>query len=314
MKTTLNRIGILSFFVGLYGVSFANSWLMSKNDYIEKWKNTAVQNQVRFGIPASITLAQGIIESAYGNSELARNANNHFGIKCHNDWEGKRYYQDDDQADECFRNYANAADSYRDHSLFLTNGARYAFLFTLPQTDYKAWAKGLKKAGYATNPRYAELLIEAIETNDLAQLDEISSPEVAEIRSEAAQSNQSNVATLKLTSHKVYMNGNNTSYVVVKAGDTFYRIAKEFNIKLWQLRMYNDFEKHKDLLEPGEVIYLAPKRFRMKGKTKHITLREETSIIQLSQAYGLRLKSIMNMNNIAFENAVLPAGSKVILK
>ena len=124
MKTTLNRIGILSFFVGLYGVSFANSWLMSKNDYIEKWKNTAVQNQVRFGIPASITLAQGIIESAYGNSELARNANNHFGIKCHNDWEGKRYYQDDDQADECFRNYANAADSYRDHSLFLTNCAK----------------------------------------------------------------------------------------------------------------------------------------------------------------------------------------------
>ena len=140
------------------------------NLYISIYKDLAVAEMNQYGIPASITLAQGVLESGNGNSELARKARNHFGIKCHNSWEGKKVYYDDDEAQECFRKYPTVAASYRDHSVFLKT-ARYANLFELAITDYKGWAKGLKKAGYATNPKYAELLIKIIEDNQLQQYD-----------------------------------------------------------------------------------------------------------------------------------------------
>ena len=131
-------------------------------DYIEKYKDFAMLEMQEYKIPASITLAQGILESGRGTSELARKGNNHFGIKCHNDWKGKRMYKTDDAPNECFRVYNNASESYRDHSKFLAEGTRYAFLFELKITDYKGWAKGLKKAGYATFPAYANVLINLI--------------------------------------------------------------------------------------------------------------------------------------------------------
>ena len=142
-------------------------------DYINKYKEIAVEEMNLFKIPASITLSQGILESSNGDSFLAKEANNHFGIKCHNSWEGDRVYYDDDEQDECFRKYSTAEDSYRDHSLFLSNSSRYSTLFDLPIKRYKLWARGLKKAGYATNPKYAALLIGIIRKYNLNKFDRL---------------------------------------------------------------------------------------------------------------------------------------------
>ena len=142
-------------------------------DYINKYKEIAVEEMNLFKIPASITLSQGILESSNGDSFLAKEANNHFGIKCHNSWEGDRVYYDDDEQDECFRKYSTAEDSYRDHSLFLSNSSRYSTLFDLPIKRYKLWARGLKKAGYATNPKYAALLIGIIRKHNLNKFDRL---------------------------------------------------------------------------------------------------------------------------------------------
>jgi len=141
-------------------------------DYIDKYKDLAIREMNRTGVPASITLAQGMIESDFGNSSLAREGNNHFGIKCHNDWQGPSIRHHDDRRNECFRKYSSPEDSFNDHSDFLRSTSRYSFLFNLPPTDYKAWAKGLKKAGYATDPQYANMLIRKIEENSLYNFDQ----------------------------------------------------------------------------------------------------------------------------------------------
>ena len=145
---------------------------MTREEYIDKYKDEAIYQMKKYKIPASITLAQGILESGDGNSELAKKSNNHFGIKCHSYWQGERVYHDDDKKDECFRKYNKVRDSYDDHSEFLLR-PRYAALFEYALTDYKSWAKGLKKAGYATNPNYAKHLIKIIEENELHKLDEV---------------------------------------------------------------------------------------------------------------------------------------------
>ena len=161
-----NRLIIILFF----WTSLVAAQDISRAEYISKYKDLAVAEMHKYGIPASITLAQGVLESGNGNSELARKSKNHFGIKCHSSWEGNKVYHDDDEAQECFRNYPTVAASYRDHSVFLQK-SRYANLFELAITDYKGWAKGLKKAGYATNPKYPELLIKIIEEYKLQQYD-----------------------------------------------------------------------------------------------------------------------------------------------
>ena len=149
----------------------------STQDYINTYTKIAIEQEKQYGIPACITLAQGILESGSGRSRLATEANNHFGIKCHNDWKGKKIYKDDDKQNECFRVYDNAEQSYIDHSLFLVGKKRYADLFKLKITDYKGWAKGLKQAGYATNPKYPQLLIDIIELYDLANISQTYSEE-----------------------------------------------------------------------------------------------------------------------------------------
>ena len=151
-------------------IVFGQSKSNSTQDYINTYTKIAIEQEKQYGIPACITLAQGILESGSGRSRLATEANNHFGIKCHNDWKGKKIYKDDDKKNECFRVYDNAEQSYIDHSLFLVGKKRYADLFKLKITDYKGWAKGLKQAGYATNPKYPQLLIDIIELYDLANI------------------------------------------------------------------------------------------------------------------------------------------------
>ncbi len=166
----MKKLFLLSIIILLASVSFAQR--MTAEQYVETYSNWAVEEMQRVGIPASITLAQGLLESGFGNSRLATEGNNHFGIKCHKGWTGEKMYEDDDAANECFRKYKSAYESFKDHSDFLTTRSRYAFLFELDSDDYKGWAKGLKKAGYATNPQYANKLIELIERYELFRFDD----------------------------------------------------------------------------------------------------------------------------------------------
>ena len=162
----------MKFFFNLFLLlSFTSFSQTLTNDYINDYKDLAVEEMKLYNIPASITLSQGILESSNGESMLATKANNHFGIKCHSSWQGDRVFHDDDEKGECFRKYNNVEDSYRDHSLFLANSSRYSFLFDIPIQNYKSWAKGLKKAGYATNPKYSKLLINIIKKYNLDQYD-----------------------------------------------------------------------------------------------------------------------------------------------
>ena len=187
--------------------------------YIEKFSSTAQEEMNLYGIPASITLAQGILESGLGYGRLAIEGNNHFGIKCHSDWSGKRIYHDDDEKGECFRVYKNPATSYRDHSLFLTERGRYDFLFEIKIDNYKAWAKGLKKAGYATDPKYPEKLISLIERFDLARFDS-KKGKTTKVKKEKKEKNQ-------------------TTYHTVQKGDTLYSISKKYNVSLGHIIKHN---------------------------------------------------------------------------
>ncbi len=295
--------------------------------YIEFWNKTAVEQMREFSIPASITLAQGILESASGTSELATTANNHFGIKCHVNWEGERFYMDDDVRNECFRSYDNASQSYDDHSLFLTSRSRYAELFDLKLTDYRGWAKGLKKSGYATNPQYADLLIDIIERHDLSAWDKNKAPDRSEDELSAIPASTGSESKIKdpdhdekeanneltAASHEVIKNKWDVRYIVVKPGDTYYRIANEFNLGLWQLYRYNDLGQ-RDVLHTGEVIYLDPKKMKAsRGYTVFVCTRE-TTLREISQQEGLRLKSLMKMNYMNDPDAKLKEGLKIILR
>lgn len=203
--------------------------------YIETYRDVAKKQMERHGIPASITLAQGILESGSGKGELTMKSNNHFGIKCHKGWKGQRVYHDDDKDQECFRKYANPAYSFTDHSLFLTGRSRYAFLFKLPKDDYKAWAKGLKKAGYATDKKYPRKLIALIERYELYKYD----AEVLGKKPEDAK---------KVTTH-------NDRYTVSK-GDTLYSIARKHKITVKELKSLNGLESNEIFV--GQVLFVKP--------------------------------------------------------
>ena len=196
-------------------------------DYIKEYKDIAIREMKRYHIPASITLAQGLLESGAGRGTLARKSNNHFGIKCGSDWSGRTVRHDDDARNECFRAYKHAEASYEDHSKFLCKHARYASLFKLEMTDYKGWARGLKKAGYATDPRYADRLIGIIELYELHRYDTKKGAKWADEFPEP---------------HQPYL-ANDLLYIVVRKGDTFKSISKEFDISQKKLRKYNDLYK-----------------------------------------------------------------------
>ena len=196
--------------------------ILNTEDYVKYFSNIAMDEMIQFGIPASITLAQGILESGAGKGRLAIQANNHFGIKCH-DWNGKKIYHDDDKEQECFRKYDNPEYSYRDHSLFLTNRNRYSFLFDFKRDDYKQWAKGLKKAGYATDPKYPQKLIDLIERYELYKYDNI-------------------VLKKKNKQYKV------------RRGDTLYSISKKFNMSINSIKSLNNLQG--DYLTIGQTIII----------------------------------------------------------
>jgi LysM repeat protein len=247
----------------------------------------AVEQMRIHKIPASITLAQGLLESGAGRSALSRKSNNHFGIKCGEDWKGRTVRHDDDRRNECFRAYHSVKESYEDHSRFLTERSRYAFLFQLEITDYESWAHGLKKAGYATAPRYAFQLIDIIENYELYKYDYG--------RKAKNVSSKKNIQAQSSGSHQVYLS-NDLLYVKVRDGDTFENIGKEFTISKKKLVKYNDL--HKDyVLTSGDIIYLRQKKRKAQKPYSFHTVKVGESMHSISQMYGIRLKNLYKMNH-----------------
>lgn len=281
-------------------------------DYIDRYKAIAVQEMIEYRIPASITMAQGIIESGAGNSQLAKESNNHFGIKCHSDWKGEKVYHDDDEKGECFRKYDDVSESYRDHSIFLSTKPRYASLFELDPDDYKGWAKGLKAAGYATNPKYADMLINMIEEYQLYTLDNMTladlkkaekkhddqkkekEQETATAQQEKSTNTDKRAFSWNGYSEEVYY-FNRIPTITADAGDTPESVAKQFDIRLSLLKDYNDIEQG-GTFEPGKPIYLQPKR--KKGEEKYHTVKPGETMWSISRDEGVRLSYLYKYNRL----------------
>ncbi len=301
MKTKI----FLPFIIGLLTFSFHSKAQNSRAIYIQKYKNWAIKEMKRTGIPASITLAQGMLESANGQSMLAKQAKNHFGIKCHSSWNGPYVRKDDDKRNECFRKYNSVYESYKDHSDFLTSGKRYAFLFDLKPTDYKRWAKGLKKAGYATSRTYAKRLIKIIEENQLYRFDTASEEELVaenipattekEDKKQTKESAPQFYQGVKIKLGRDVKQNNHVNYIIARRNDNYSELAKEFEMMRWEIYRYNDAQKGDDLHE-GDIVYLKPKR--RKADRNHPTHLVKTGDTwrSIAQKYGIKMKKLKKRN------------------
>lgn len=254
-------------------------------EYIERFSEVATEEQDAYGIPASVTLAQGILESSAGRSRLATEGNNHFGIKCHKEWKGETMRQDDDAPNECFRVYTTPEESYRDHSLFLWR-ERYKPLFNLEITDYKGWATGLKKLGYATDPNYADRLITIIERYSLFMFDTAEGRGVDETAVFIRDA-------LGATHHVRKSNG--LHYVVALPGDTYESIAKELGMKPKILMKYNDADG-KTKITPWEEVYLEEKNDSPPSGIDTATLGDNETLRDIAQRYGMKLSKLKSLN------------------
>lgn len=300
MRFKLIVFGLLVVAVGLNAQSKKR---ITRSEYISTYKDIAMEEMVNTGIPASITLAQGILESGDGNSTLAVKAKNHFGIKCH-DWKGPSVRHDDDAKNECFRKYKSADHSYKDHSEFLTGRKRYAALFELKPDDYKGWAKGLKKAGYATSPTYAKALIGIIEDNELYKYDK----EVLSSKGKGKKTTPKTDAA-SIAGHEVLYN-NRVKYIVAKEGDTYVSLTVALSLFEWQLPRYNECGITSPLAS-GDLVYLQPKRSKTYGKVKtHLVAMGET-IYDISQKYAVKEEKLRKRNNIP--DGLEPAPGVVLL-
>lgn len=312
-------------------------------EYIETYKDIAMKEMKSHKIPASITLAQGIIESGAGNSALAREAKNHFGIKCHKGWTGKTYTMDDDEKDECFRKYKNAEDSYRDHSEFLTSRPRYADLFKLDIMDYEGWAKGLKAAGYATSPTYATALINRIKMNKLYLYDQLAMGKITEKELKRRMNDgqeapvptkPSEVATVPptelelaftpmdrslyelvdMTADKRFIYENNhVRFVYAKEGETPESISKEFGIKRKKLCKYNLISRPDEMVfHQGDIIYLEQLRKKNWKAKRHMVEGGET-LRDIALRYAVRPEKLVKRNNLDPATPLQP-GQKIKLR
>ena len=273
--------------------------IITRQQYIDTYSSLAVREMLRSGIPASITLAQGCLESGNGNSTLSVKSNNHFGIKCKSSWKGKRVYHDDDRKNECFRKYRTVEESYVDHSNFLMSNPRYGSLFELDITDYKGWAKGLKKAGYATASHYATQLIKIIEDNKLFLYDQgLDKAELARIEKNGLQNHQSSNGQLinPYKTRKVTLR-NGLKTVVVKEGDSFKKIAQEFGLKAWEIYAYNDYSSDRRL-QVNEILYIQPKHKKAGKKHRTHRLQNGESMHFIAQRYGIKLKPLFRRNRL----------------
>lgn len=287
--------------------------------YISKYSQIAVDEMIRSGVPASITLAQGLLESGAGKSALAIKANNHFGIKCHIGWHGKKYYQDDDSKGECFRVYSSPEGSFADHSDFLRYRDRYKSLFELDPSDYKAWAKGLKAAGYATDPSYAGKLVKIIEKYNLSKYDVLQS-------SDSIPASPASLETpvkvpvgyseeIKVNMELPVYSVNGIRFVYASKGQTYAGIAAMWNLFPSELLRYNDLKEERPLAE-GEMVYIQLKKpGAAKGVEKYVVDGPGVSLWTVAQRYGVRLKALKKLNPKLVECAGnLPEGEVVKLR
>lgn len=340
-----------------------SEWVkLTPEEYIYRWRATAVENMEVYGIPASITMAQAILESGFGNGYLARVANNHFCIKCKKSWTGRTITHADDRPDDCFRVYDSVEESFEDHANFLCSGQRYEFLFAYDTDDYKSWAKGLKQAGYATAPDYAERLIGVVERYNLQLLDKkngielydkylakelgVDSEELAESVDVAPKQESAEVATeeakteateadveylslktayseqgvdpnnfrVTINSHRGYnvYRVNGTFYIIANEGDTFEHLAELFELSPKMMRRFNDL---KGGVQPKayDIIYIEPKMMRWNGDEMLHTVAQNQTLRDISQMYGIRLKSLEKLNK-AYKGKALVEGQTVRLR
>ncbi|MGE5382854.1 MAG: glucosaminidase domain-containing protein [Omnitrophica WOR_2 bacterium] len=295
---------------------------MSYQQYIDTYKEVAIRKMKEYRIPASITLAQGLLESGSGNSPLTVDANNHFGIKCHKEWTGMTYTYDDDEKGECFRKYASAEESFDDHSLFLTTRPRYADLFKLDVHDYKGWAYGLKSAGYATNPKYAEMLIKIIEENQLFLYDSSApsnnliadkdnvTPTIKKHKSEPPATKR-NFEYVEVTNgnRSIYVN-NGVRLIYSREGDNAQKIADDVGIHTFQILQYNELGRDEKIYE-NTIIYIEPKK--KKADTEFHIVKEGETMRDISRLYAVKLKALYKKNGIQ-EGHEPDAGTKIYLR
>jgi len=278
---------IFYFLTGFTLILSAQKKVQAYVDYINQYKDLAIKEKDRYKIPASITLAQGIIESAAGTSELARASNNHFGIKCHSDWTGEFVYRRDDTPNDCFRKYNTVEESFEDHAKFLLKYPRYAVLFTYDIRDYISWAKGLQTCGYATNPGYANSLIRVIEGYDLYQYDEKSYPE-----NNVKSKNEKNKNPALL--RDIYL-CYNMLYIIAKENDSFERISDETGFKVKDLAKYNEVPDYYPL-KKGDIVWLEKKKKKADKPYLEHLVKIGDSMHSISQRYGIQMKHLYKMN------------------
>ena len=275
--------------------------------YVKQYKDIAVRQMNKEGIPASIIMAQALLESGAGTSYLAREANNHFGIKCNSQWTGPSVKKDDDHKNECFRKYDQVEDSFSDHSAFLKR-ERYASLYKLPITDYKSWAHGLRAAGYATDPAYGDKLIRIIETYHLYELDNVDTSTSPEIEPETPDVVP---AALAVSSGQVLFHKNkNLPYVQVGEGETIEDIATRHRKSVGDILLYNDMS-YDDTISVGDILFLSPKR--AKGVDKYYVIESGDTMYSISQRLGMTLESLYTKNRLRV-GAIPPVGTRLYLQ
>lgn len=282
-------------------------------DYIARYKEIAVREMKEHGVPASITIAQGIHESAAGTSVLAKNSNNHFGIKCHKGWEGKTYRHDDDAPQECFRVYENPEESFVDHSLFLKSRKWYAELFDLDIKDYKSWAHGLKKSGYATNPKYAYVLIDLIERFELNKLDEGVNFEQTDTKKRIAETKKEEIEVNEQPKQRTCANEisiNNTRAYLISSENSIEKICSCGNITLSQALLFNDASTS-HVFKNSEIVYVEPKK--TKSDYELFVPEEQMTYRDISQRFGLQLSSLLRYNDDPIKK-IADIGERINLK
>lgn len=290
----------------------------TREEYIDRYKYIAIDNMERFGIPASITMAQGILESDCGNSWLSAQSNNHFGIKCKRNWRGEKVYHDDDSKGECFRSYPSIEASYQDHAEFLDSQPRYDSLFSYSSDDYKSWARGLKAAGYATAPDYAQRLTRIIEESQLFLLDQPDGGRLYASRTggnegkmewfeEQSSVERAHTSAIDPDNFRVTINAHNgynvyvtngVHYILARENDTFENIGKQFRLSPRNLRKFNDLKGKKAQPLTDEVVYIEKKNKRWEGNAKHHICRQGETAYAVGQSYAIRTRSIEKMNKL----------------
>lgn len=343
MKRRLDIKALMLSFLMLPCMLFAQYSEKDIYAYIDQYKDVAIKKMTEYKIPASITIAQGIFESACGKSHLAIDGNNHFGIKCHNDWTGDTILIDDDELQECFRKYTTVDESYTDHSLFLTQRKRYANLFELDVMDYSGWARMLKQDGYATNPQYAEKLISLIERYHIARLDtlcmmggnltehktvearpqvltQVPQKEVPAKKQESKASGSSMkvftaigsdypIGNSPFSYRKVFEN-NHTFFVIAQKNDTYEKIAGDVQVAASNLRKFNDVLNGGQPIE-NEIVYIEAKAKNNTNRV-HIVQSGET-LRYIAQRYGVQLHYILKYNMLD-ENSIIHPGDQILLR